>query len=92
LSIKIKLDDMKTESESKSILRQFIETADWTESLDDIKTRVKTIIAELCQSPRDKGRMLREVDALPDLEKLQLYIFNALLKFEGQGVQGLLPR
>lgn len=81
---------MKTES--KSILRQFIDNADWSESLEDLKTKIKSVISELCQSPRDKGRMLREIDGLPDTERLQRYVFNALLKFEGQGVQGLLSR
>ena len=78
--------------ESKSLLHSFIDTANWSEPLDDIKSKVKVVVSELCKSHYDRVKMLREIDTIADIEKLQRYIFNSLLKFEGQGVTSLLPR
>ena len=84
---------METVTETpKSILNTFIETIDWTRPLEELKALVINHIHLFCRNNYHKVKMTNVVNESEDLESLQRYVFNALLKFEGSGVIGLLPR
>jgi len=43
-------------------------------------------------APKDKVRTLSHLQEIQDKTKLQLFLYNSMLKFEGLGVVGHLPR
>jgi|TARA_R110000868_G_scaffold243770_6_gene499822 hypothetical protein len=78
--------------EKKSILNTFIESIDWAQSMDDLKKLIIQHIGQYCKDHISKAKMTRVIQDIETLDQLQKYTFNALLKFEGQGVVGFLPR
>ena len=75
-----------------SVLNEFIESIDWTLPLDQLKELITKHITATCKNNYHKVKMANVVAGLDNLEALQRYTFNALLKFENNGVLGLLPR
>ena len=78
--------------QKKSILNEFIESVDWSKPLDELKAVVTKPVGQYCKNPMTRVKMIHIVGELDTLEKLQKYTFNALLKFEGDGVVQPIPR
>jgi hypothetical protein len=92
---------MNDENESpKSALRIFLdEIIDSNNEFihTELETLQKTILNFLCTSKgvireHDRRKMILTVNQITKLEKLQQYIYNSLLIYEGQGVVGMLER
>ena len=79
-------------ADKKSILNTFIESIDWNQPLDALKAQILTHIQTQCKDTFSKKKMAVTVNGIQDLNKLQQYTFNSLLKFEGEGVISPIPR
>ena len=80
-------------NEKSSALRTFVEDEKvWEQPLEVIKQQAVEHISKSFKNPVDVRRMSLEISRINNLVKLQQYIFNSLLKFEGQGVVGPIPR
>jgi len=79
-------------AEPKSILNTFVESINWSMPMDQLKALILEHIGRYCKNPLHTKKMNLVVTGLDTVESLQRYTFNALLKFEGQGVVELIPR
>ena len=55
-------------------------------TLDEAKTLCLDYLKESKIKESDRLKMIKEIEAMKYLHKVQLYIANALLKYEGLGV------
>lgn len=79
-------------SDKSSILNSFIDSIDWTQPLEALKASIMSHIQVNCKDAYSKRKMAIAIHSIEDLTKLQQYTFNALLKFEGEGVIDPIPR
>jgi hypothetical protein len=70
----------------KSIFEQISTTVFTMKNLNEAKEYVKTFVKDKDINEKDKQSILREVDNAKSLVKFQQYICNALLKYEGMGM------
>lgn len=70
----------------KSIFEQISTTVFTMKNLNEAKEYVKTFVKDKDINEKDKQSILREVDNAKSLVKFQQYICNALLKYEGMGI------
>ncbi|OQA94327.1 MAG: hypothetical protein BWY22_02542 [Bacteroidetes bacterium ADurb.Bin217] len=70
----------------KSIFEQISTTVFTMKNLNEVKEYVKTFVKDKDINEKDKQSILREVDNAKSLVKFQQYICNALLKYEGMGM------
>jgi len=77
---------MKQNSYLKSIFSQISEQIFAMKSLDEAKVFVAKFVEEKNINEKDKQSILYEVNNTKSLIKFQTYICNALLKFEGLGM------
>lgn len=70
----------------KSIFEQISTTVFTMKNLNEAKEYVKTFVKDKNINEKDKQSILREVDNAKSLVKFQQYICNALLKYEGMGM------
>ena len=79
-------------NDKKSVLREYVEAIDWNQPLEDLQKSIIEHFSATCTNAHSKQKLNYIVSQLGDVAKLQAYAFNALLKFEGHGVIGVLPR
>jgi hypothetical protein len=79
-------------NEKNSVLREFVESIDWNQSLEAIKALIVNHFSSTCKDSYSKQKLSHVVSQLKDVAALQRYTFNALLKYEGHGVVGMLAR
>lgn len=77
---------MKPNPHLKSIFEQISEKLFAMKSLDEAKVFVVKFVEEKNINEKDKQSILHEVQNAKSLVRFQNYICNALLKFEGLGV------
>lgn len=76
----------------KGVLTPLIQSgtlSDASITLEQARAAVLTTLESGGRSAKDKQQikqMAQEVQKLPTLEKVQQYVFNSYLKFNGQGV------
>lgn len=72
--------------EIKSCFEQISEQVFSMKNLDEAKTFVINFIKEKHINEKDKQSILKEINQAKTLVRFQQYIANALLKYEGMGV------
>jgi len=70
---------MKLESTLTNIAEQVFSST----SIEQAKTIALDFLSESKINKEDRKKMIEEIETKKDLVKLQMYIANALLKFEG---------
>jgi len=70
---------MKLESTLTNIAEQVFSST----SIEQAKTIALDFLSESKINKEDRKKMIEEIETKKDLVKLQIYIANALLKFEG---------
>jgi len=73
----------------KSIFEQISENVFKMTDLNEAKRFVKTFVEEKNINPKDKQKILDEVNKAKSLLRFQTYICNSLLKYEGMGMNKL---
>ena len=73
----------------KSIFEQISESVFKMTDLNETKRFVKTFVEEKNINPKDKQKILDEVNKAKSLLRFQTYICNSLLKYEGMGMNKL---
>lgn len=73
----------------KSIFEQISENVFKMTDLNETKRFVKTFVEEKNINPKDKQKILDEVNKAKSLLRFQTYICNSLLKYEGMGMNKL---
>jgi hypothetical protein len=73
----------------KSIFEQISADVFAATNLQQTKTFIKTFINEKKINDKDKQLILKNVDACKTLPRLQMYVCNSLLQFEGMGLDQL---
>ena len=70
----------------QSTLTKIAEKVFTTKSCDDAKKIALDYLSESKINEEDRVKMIAEIEQKKDLVKLQMYIANALLKFEGLSI------
>lgn len=73
----------------KSIFEQISENVFKMTDLNEAKRFVKTFVEEKNINPKDKQKILDELNKTKSLVRFQTYICNSLLKYEGMGMNKL---
>jgi len=76
----------------KSIFEQISSQVFPMTNLGEVKTFIREFVEGKEIKEEDKLGILREVESATSLIKLQTYICNSLLKFEGHGLAQLNPK
>jgi hypothetical protein len=77
---------MKTKVQIKSIFEQIAEKVFVMNNVNDIKSFVKSFVEEKNINSIDKNIILTNVDKCKNVQAVQRYICNSLLKYEGMSV------
>jgi hypothetical protein len=77
---------MKTKVQIKSIFEQIAEKVFVMNNVNDIKSFVKSFVEEKSINNIDKNIILTNVDKCKNVQAVQRYICNSLLKYEGMSV------
>lgn len=77
---------MKNKIQIKSVLEQIAEKVFLMNDVNDAKTFIKTFIDEKGIKPEDKKSIIFKVESCTTMQRLNQYICNSLLKYEGLSV------
>ena len=73
--------------ELTSIFNDLVERIDWTKDFDVLKTEIIEFIEGRKVNPKDTRLMIMNVKGCDTVERLQMYIYNSMLKYQGMGVR-----
>jgi hypothetical protein len=77
---------MKAKVQIKSILEQIAKEVFVMRNISEIKTFIKSFVENKNINDIDKNIILMNVDQCKNVQMVQRYICNSLLKYEGMGV------
>jgi hypothetical protein len=77
---------MKSKIQIKSVLEQVAEKVFLMDNVNEAKAFVKTFIDEKGIKPEDKKLIIYNVENCETMKRLNQYICNALLKYEGLSI------
>ena len=77
---------MKAKVQIKSIFEQIAEQVFVMRNINEIKTFIKSFVEEKNINNIDKNTILMNVDKCKNVQAVQRYICNSLLKYEGMSV------
>ena len=84
--------EVKKKKEIKSVIRKGLEEIRSLVTVEDIRTKFKEVVGASKIKEQDKTKMLDQVERCDTYDSIMIYVYNCLLKYEGDGVVKPLKR